>query len=101
MPSTQLLRERGGSDETLTRAVAAFGSLPANARQQVPDCHAQIKTLIEGAKQEGFTVDAILWSMLGAIVNVYGGFGFSTAEIDAARDDMIMRINEARRRSMN
>jgi hypothetical protein len=98
---TELLRERGGSGEPLTRAMAAFTELPAVARGQVPACHTQIKAVIAAVKQEGFSLDAILWSMLGAITNIYQGLRFPKHQIDAARDDMIMRINEARRLSIN
>jgi hypothetical protein len=33
-------------------------------------------------KGEGFSLDTILCSMLGAITNVWGGLGFSQDEID-------------------
>ena len=39
-------------------------------------CHARSKTLIAAIRQEGFTLDALLWSMLGAIINIYQGFRF-------------------------
>jgi hypothetical protein len=97
----ELLRERGGSEEPLTRAMAAFTQLPAVARRQVPECHAQIKAVISAVKQESFSPDTILWSMLGAITNIYQGLHFPKHQIDAARDDMIMRLNEARRISIN
>lgn len=97
----ELLRERGGSDEPLTRSMAAFAALPATARKQVPDCHSRIKTLISAVRGEGFSLDAILWAVLGAITSIYRGLGFPRHQIDAACNDMIMRLNEARRLSTN
>ena len=94
-----LLKERGGSDEAITRAVEAFAQLPAAVRKEVPDCHARIKNMIDNVQRDGFSQDAILWAMLGAIINLYRSFGFPELKIDGARDDMIMRINEARRLS--
>jgi hypothetical protein len=97
----ELLRERGGSEEPLTRAMAVFTQLPAVARGQVPGCRTQIMAVIAAVKQEGFSLDAILWSILGAIISMYEGLHFPKHQIDAARDDMIMRIKEARRLSVN
>jgi hypothetical protein len=45
--------------------------------------------------------ETILWSMLGAITNIYQGLHFPKHQIDAAGDDMIMRFNEAQSRSIN
>jgi hypothetical protein len=42
-------------------------------------------------------LDAIMWSMLGAITHIYQKIGFPQAEIEQARDDMMMRSNEATR----
>jgi hypothetical protein len=97
----ELLRARGGSDEPLKRAVAAFTSLPAAIRKEVPDCQSQIKAVIAAVKKEGFTLDAMLWSMLGALVNLFQALDFSEQEIDAAKEALIMRINEAQRVSIN
>ena len=97
----ELLRKRGGSDEPLLRAMDVFTKLPAVARKQTMGCHAQIKAVIADAQREGFTPDAILWSTLGAITNIYRGLSFPAPEIDAAMKDMISRINEARDLSTN
>lgn len=97
----ELLRERGGSNEPLIRAMAAFTEMPALARKQMRDCHRQIKSLISTLRGEGFSLDAVLWAMLGVIISMYRAFGFSADQIDAANIDMISRINEARRLSTN
>lgn len=97
----ELLRERGGSDEPLTRAMAAFSQLPAATREQAQSCHKQVKNLITVVRQEGFSSDAILWSMLDAITKIYQVMRYPKRQIEAAIDDMIRRINESRRLSIN
>jgi len=97
----ELLRERGGSEEPLIRAAATFSKLPPATRDQMRACHSQIKILITAVKREGFSLDAILWSMLGAITSIYQGFRFPKDQIEAACEDMIRRINEARQLSIN
>jgi hypothetical protein len=97
----ELLRERGGSDEPLTRALGAFSQLPAATREQVRSCHAQVKGSIAAVRREGFSLDSILWSMLGAITSIYQAMRYPEREIEAATHDMIRRINEARRLSIN
>jgi hypothetical protein len=97
----ELLCERGGSDEPLHRAMEVFTKLPAMARKQTMKCHAQIKAVIADVRREGFSLDAILWSTLGSITNIYRGLGFPATEIDTAMKDMIGRINEAYEFSTN
>ena len=97
----ELLRDRGGDDEPLLRTMDVFMKMPSNSRKETKLCLTQIKTVIAAVKDEGFTLDAILWSTLGAITNIMGGMGFPRHEIDKARDDMIARINQARNGSLN
>jgi hypothetical protein len=63
------------------RAMGVFTELPAVARKQTMGCHAQIKAVIADVQREGFSPDAILWSTLGAITNIYRGLGFLATEI--------------------
>jgi hypothetical protein len=97
----ELLRDRGGDDQPLKGAMALFAKLPSIARKETMLCHGQLKTFVAILKNEGFTLDAILWSTLGAITNILGGLGHPRHEIDEARIDMIARINQARSRSIN
>ena len=55
-----MIRERGGSDEMVMRAMAIFAEAPA-------------------------IVDIVLWSMLGAIMNIYHRLGFPKHKIEARR----------------
>jgi hypothetical protein len=96
-----LLKERGSDGQSVLRALAAFAAMPAPLRNQVPNCHAQIKSMIGQLKHDGFALDAILWAMLGAILSLYQECRVPQDQIDKARDDMIVALNEARRPSLH
>jgi hypothetical protein len=71
MTYAQLLKERGGNRQSVLRTLDAYTELPEPLRKQVRKCHAEIESMIEQLKQEGFALDAILRSMLGAILGIY------------------------------
>jgi hypothetical protein len=71
MTYAQLLKERGGDGQSVLRTLDAFTTLPKPLRKQVRSCHAHIESMIGQLKQEGFALDAILLSMLGAILGIY------------------------------
>jgi hypothetical protein len=54
------------------------------------------QTLIAAVKNDGFTLDTVLWSMLGAITTVWGGLGTPRMK-STCRNDMIMRIKRSHR----
>jgi hypothetical protein len=101
MTYAELLKERGGDDQSVLRTLDAFTTLPKPLRMQVRNCHAHIESMIGQLRQEGSALDAILWSVLGAILGIYQECPVPQDQIDKARDDMIMALNEARRRSLN
>jgi hypothetical protein len=101
MTYAQLLHERGGDGQSVLRTLAAYTELPEPLAKQVRNCHAQIESMIGQLKQEGFALDAILSSMLGAILGIYQECPIPQDQIDKARDDMIMALNEARRTSLH
>jgi hypothetical protein len=91
----ELLRDRGGDDEPLLRTMKVFTKFPSKVRKEARDAHDRLKILISDLKTEGFTLDVILWSMLGAITNILTSLRHSPQEVDAARADMIGHINRA------
>jgi hypothetical protein len=97
----ELIYERGGSDEPLNRVFSDFPALPAAIREQVPDCHAKIKAEIAAVRQDGFTLDAVICSMVGALVSLYHALDFSEPEIEDAKEALIAYMNEAQRVSIN
>jgi hypothetical protein len=101
MTYAQLLKERGGDGQSVLQTLDAYAELPKPLRKQVRSCHAQIESMIGQLKQEGFALDAILWSMLGAILGIYQECPIPQDQIDKARDDMITALNEARRTSLH
>jgi hypothetical protein len=97
----ELIRSRGGREELLLQAMECFATLPKNARDETRNCHAQVKEVIGRIQQQGFSADAIMWAMIGAITKVFSAFGFPKAEIDKCLDGMITHLNHARKSAIN
>ncbi len=97
----ELVRSRGGQEEPLLKAMEMFASLPRRARREVPLCHSDLKAMNRRIHAQGFSDDAIMWSMIGAVMNILGQAGTPQAEIDECRNRMIMHLNEARKSSMD
>jgi hypothetical protein len=91
----ELLKERGGNSQSFILTLATFSDLPAALHKQVPKYHAHIKVVIGQLKHDGFSLDAILSSMLGAILGLYQACRVPQNQIDDAGDSMIMALNEA------
>ena len=96
-----LIHARGGAEEPLRKAMAAFAQLPRPARKEAQRCHEEIKQIIAKTRQQGFSGDAILWSLVGAITNLFTALGHPRAEVDQCTADMIAQLNHARRLSIN
>lgn len=96
-----LIHARGGAEEPLTKAMAAFAELPRPARKEAQRCHEQIKQIIVKTQEQGFSPDAILWSLIGAITNIFTSLGHSKAEVDQCVGDMITQLNYARKLSVS
>jgi hypothetical protein len=56
-----------------------------------------VRLLLEAVKAEGFGPDAILWALVGAIINIMQGLGHLASEIENVTKQMLGRMNEARR----
>lgn len=97
----QLIVERGGSNEPLLKALHLFSTAPLPLRTQLRKCHANVKTMISSLKRDGFSHYAILWAMMGNILALHAACRCPQADIDSARDNMIMQINDAQRLSVN
>jgi hypothetical protein len=69
----ELLRDRGGDDEPLLRTMDLFMKRSSKIRKETQRIHAQLKTLVAATRSDDFTLDAILWSTVGAITNVMAG----------------------------
>jgi hypothetical protein len=96
-----LIHARGGAEEPLTKGMAALAGLPRTARKEAQRCHEQIKQIIVKTQERGFSPDAILWSLIGAITSIFASLGHSKAEVDQCVGDMITQLNYARRLSVN
>ena len=97
----QLIVEYGGSSEPLLKMLQEHSTAPPHLRTPLRECRAQVKTMISSLKRDGFSLYAILWAVLGNILALHTVLGFSQDEINSVRDDMITRINEAQRLSVN
>ena len=55
----------------------------------------------EDLHKQGFSCDAVMWALIGAIGNISRGIGLSEEEIKKVTGDMVTRLNMARSSSMN
>ena len=97
----QLIVERGGSNEPLSKAAHLFSTAPPPLRTQLWECHAKVETMISRLKRDGFSLSAILWAVMGNILALHAACGIPQDDIDTVRNDMIMQINDAQRLSVN
>ena len=101
MSFAELARDRGGDDGPIMKLLALFLEFNRARRDQAQVCHRQIKCLNADLNKEGFSHDAIMWSLIGAVGNLSRGLGMPASEIEKCVGDMIRRLNASRSSSMN
>jgi hypothetical protein len=101
MNFAELVVLRGGDDSAVVNVMSVFPQLSRKQRDQAQVCYRRLKTMRENLHQQGFSYDAIMWTLIGAIGNISRGIGLSEDEIKKVSGDMIIRLNMARNSSMN
>jgi hypothetical protein len=101
MNFAELVVLRGGDKSAVVNVMSVFPQLSRKQRDQAQVCYRRLKTIRENLDQQGFSYDAIMWALIGAIGNISRGIGLSKEEIEKATGDMITRLNMARSSSMN
>lgn len=97
----ELLQDRGGRTLPLRSAMKSFATFPKQLQRETRECLADVREMNQNVHASGYTTDAITWSMIGAITNIYGKLGMPKAAIDECRNGMIMHLNDARKTSLN
>jgi hypothetical protein len=97
----ELIKLRGGDETCVLLVMERFLDLNRKQRDQGQVCYRRIKDVRSKLLASGFSLDAIMWALIGAIGNISRGLGIPPDEIDKAMGDMIMRLKMARQSSMN
>jgi hypothetical protein len=97
----ELILDRGGRKGPLLKALDGLARLPPDTRRQARLCLGEIRRMNETIRAQGFSKDAITWSLMGAITNIHRQLGAPKAQIDECRNGMIMHLNDARKKSIN
>src|SRR5262245_45315376 len=69
MNFAELVKLRGGDDYWVVKVMAAFSELNRKQRDQAQVCYRRIKKVREKLQASGFSLDAIIWALIGAIGN--------------------------------
>jgi hypothetical protein len=101
MNFAELLVLRGGDDSSIVKVMAVYSELNRKDRNQAQVCFRRLKTMRDNLHKQGFSYDAVIWALIGAIGNISRGIGLSEEEIKKVSGDMITRLNMARSSSMN
>lgn len=78
-----------------------YKELDCQQRDEAQGSYRQIKSVRNNLLKQGFSYDAVMWALIGAIGNISRGIGLPAEEVEKVTGDMIMRLNAARRTSMN
>ena len=93
----EMSNERAGKEPKPVDVRALFPTLGKNAWDQTDLCHGRMKTATEALQGEGFSTDAIMWSLIAAVKNLLRVSGAVTEEIEKIVGELLHQFHEARR----
>lgn len=95
------LRQRGGGDFQIKKAVAAYTELDRESRDDAQICYGRVRDMLSSLRKEGFSLDAIAWSLIGGLSNILSVSRITKAEKEDYVAGLILALNAARSASMN
>jgi hypothetical protein len=93
----EMLNDRSGAEIKPVDVKVLFPTLSKGQWEQTEFCHARMKISSEALQAEGFSVDAIMWSLIAAVRNLLRMSAFASDDIDKVIGDLLLHFNAARR----